>query len=446
MSDEFKFRALTSEDWKDIVDESLTGEAGLRLKGDIKDGFFISKPLDSGIVDCRWHRIVLDADIPENSTLTVSFYSTEIKEGAETWSETIVFKKSVGDALVQVPPGRYIKLKIDFYREEGEESLVLRQVKIYYPRLSYLRYLPAVYQEESASKEFLERFLSVFESALHDSEETISRIPRYFDPLATQDEFVPWLASWLSLDLYELLEEKNKNREFILRAVEFYKQKGTVSGIAALVSFLTGKKCCVKEYMNIVFRSYGMEHEGEGIVDSSECSEDIERTAENIICTKFHRETSKTVDTAKPDLLANMGKYCDEVHYVTETSKDGRYSPHVIGLFIFLDAGESLVIEEGELRKIINSFLPVFVRAEIITVEGPFKEEYAISRIIDGYKDIVDSFLKEEYKGMQEVYKDRVNWNWLCTYNDKDNGRTNDLKYRTPHDKITPQSKCEDSL
>jgi hypothetical protein len=198
--------------------------------------------------------------------------------------------------------------------------------------------------------------------------------------------------------------------------------------------------------MNNVFRSYGMEHEGEGIVDSSECSEDIERTAENIICTKFHRETSKTVDTANSDLLANMGKYCDEVHYVTETSKDGRYSPHVIGLFIFLDAGESLVIEEGELRKIINTFLPVFVRAEIITVEGPFKEEYAISRIIDGYEDTLHSFLKEEYKGMQEVYKDRVNWNWLCTYNDKDNGRTNDLKYRTPHDKITPQSKCEDSL
>ncbi|MCK4731571.1 MAG: hypothetical protein KAT65_03850, partial [Methanophagales archaeon] len=316
--------------------------------------------------------------------------------------------------------------------EEGEESPVLKQVKLYYPRLSYLRYLPAVYQEDSASKEFLERFLSVFESALHDSEETISRLPTYFDPKAAPDEFVPWLASWLSLDLYELLEEKN--REFILRAVEFYKQKGTVSGIAALVSFLTGKKCCVKEYMNIVFRSYGMEHEGEGIVDISECRKNIERTAETVICTKFHRETSKTVDTAKPDLLANMGKYCDEVHYVTETSKDGRYSPHVIGLFIFLDAGEKLVIDEDELRKIINSFLPVFVRAEIITVEGPFKEEYAISRIIDGYKDTIHSFLEEEFKDVGGVYKDSVNWNWL--YTNTVEGRTNDLQYRTPHSKI----------
>ena len=433
MNNEFKFRVLTREDWgKGTRDELMIREdGGLELED--RDGSYTSEPLDSGIVGCHWHRIVLDADIPENSTLTVSFYSTEIKEGAETWSEPIVFKKSVGDALVQAPPGRYINLKIDFHREEGEESLVLKQVKLYYPRLSYLRYLPAVYQEESASKEFLERFLSVFESALHDSEETISRIPRYFDPMAAPDEFVPWLASWLSLDLYELLGDKN--REFILRAVEFYKQKGTVSGIAALVSLLTDKTCCVKEYMNNVFRSYGMEHDEEDkIVDISECREDIERTAENIICTKFHRETSKTVDTAKPDLLANRGKYCDEVHYVTDTSKDGRYSPHVIGLFIFLDAGEKLVIDEDELRKIINSFLPVFVRAEIITVEGPFKEEYAISRIIDGYKDTIHSFLEEEFKDVGGVYKDNVNWNWL--YTNTVEGRTNDLQYRTPHSKI----------
>jgi phage tail-like protein len=416
MANEFKFRALTNEDWKDIEDKDLTAEGGLRLKKDKGDGCYISKSLDSGKEGCRWHRIVLDADVPENSTITVFFYSSDKEEAAKSWYGTLVFKKvnddfkNPKDALVQTPPGRYISLKIDFH-SEGRESPVLRQVKIYYPRLSYLRYLPAVYQEESASKDLLERFLSIFESALHDSEETISWLPMYFDPMATQAEFVPWLASWLSLDLYELLGDKN--REFILRAVEFYKQKGTVSGIAALVSFLTGKKCCVKEYMNNVFRSYGMEHDEEDeIVDISECRKNIERTAENIICTKFHRKTSKTVNTAKLDLLANMGKYCDEVHYVTDTSKDGRYSPHVIGLFIFLDAGEKLVIDEDELHKIINSFLPVFVRAEIITVEGPL----------------------EEFKDVGGVYKDNVNWNWL--YTNTVEGRTNDLQYRTPHSKI----------
>lgn len=431
MADELKFQVLTKENWKKGTREGLRirADGGLELEDD--KGSYTSEPIDSGMDGCRWHYAVFDVDIPANSTFTVSFCSSEKEEAAKSWSGPIPLRDTKY-ALVQALPGRYIRLKMDFHRDEGEESPVLRRVELFYPRPSFLRYLPAVYQEESASKEFLERFLSIFEHALYDSEETISRIPVYFDPKAAPDEFVPWLARWLSLDLYELLGDKN--REFILRAVDFYKQKGTVSGIASIVSFLTGKKCCVKEYMNNVLRTYGMEHEGEGIVDISDCRENIEKTAENIICTKFYRETSKTVDTAKPDLLANMGTYCDEVHYVTETSKDGRYSPHVIGLFIFLDAGEKLVIDEDELRKIINSFLPVFVRAEIIAVEGPFKEEYAISRIIDGYKDTIHSFLEEEFKDVGGVYKDNVNWNWL--YTNTVEGRTNDLQYRTPHNKI----------
>jgi phage tail-like protein len=302
---------------------------------------------------------------------------------------------------------------------------VLREVKVYNPRLSYLRYLPAVYQEESASKEFLERFLSVFESALYDSEETISRIHVYFDPMATPDDFVPWLASWLSLDLYELL--KDKNRDFILRAIEFYKQKGTASGIAALVSFLTGTKCCVKEYMNNVFRTYGMEHYGE---------DEQEEIVNERGCMKFYRTMSRTVNTEDRALLADMGAYSDKVHYVTDTSKKGRYSAHVIGLFIFLPLGEKLVIKEDELHKIINSFLPVFVRAEIVIVEVPHSERYDISRIHDEYADSIHSDLGEVIEEVIGAYKDTVNWNWLYTYNGIYDGRTNDLYYRTPHSRI----------
>ena len=450
MNNEYKFRVLTKEDLEKgtIKNLKVRDDGGLEFfepkKGFVRffrikpkrEGSYTSKPLDSGIEGCRWHRIVLDADIPRNATLTVSFSSSEKEEADESWSGTIVFKNAK-DALVQAPPGRYITLKIDFHRGEGEESPVLRQVKIYYPRLSYLRYLPAVYQEKSASKEFMERFLSIFESALYDSEETISRIPLYFDPKATPKHFVPWLASWLSLDLYELLGDRN--REFILRAVELYKQKGTASGIARLVSFLTGKKCCVKEYMNNVFRSYGMEHdEGDEITDMRKCTKYIEDT-KSYECTKFHHRTSKTVDTSKRDLLANMGKYCDEVHYVLDTSETGRYSPHVIGLFIFLLAGEKHLEEEEELHEVIDSLLPVFVRAEIITVEVPFLEEYVISRIFDEKKDVEDIihvFLEEKIKDVRGVYKDNVNWNWLYTYKDAYNGHTNDLQSRTPHSGI----------
>jgi len=361
MDKEFKFRVLTTCDW----DEGTMDGLSIRKDGGLEpfghDGSYTSKPLDSGIKDCRWHRIVLDADIPKNSTITISFCSSESEDAAETWSGKIVFLDGARDALVQTPPGRYLRLKIDLHRE-GEEMPVMRQAKIYYPGHSYLRYLPPLYQEDPASKEFLARFLSLFESVMYEREETISEIPARFDPMATPEEFLPWLASWLSLDLYESMGDKN--REFIMHAAELYKEKGTASGIVSLVTLLTEKRCCVKEYMNNVFRTYGMEHH------------DVAEIIDERGCMKFHRTMSGTVNTAEPDILAGMDTYRDLVHYVTDTSKTGRYSQNVIGIFIFLAEGEGLPIEVDELYRIIKSFLPVFVRAEIILVGVPSDETY----------------------------------------------------------------------
>ena len=440
MDEEFKFRVLTGEDWGEGTRDGLkVVDGGLELDG--RDGSYTSEPIDSGVEGCRWHRVVLDADIPDNSTLTVSFYSSdsEKEEAAKNWSGTIVFTADARDALVEAPPGRYIGLKIDFHRE-GTECLLLKQVKIYYPRLTYLRYLPAVYQEEGTSKEFLERFLSIFESALHDSEETISGMSMYLDPMAAPKEFYPWLAGWLSLDLYELL--KDKNRDFILRAAELYRRKGTVSGITDLVSLLTGKKCCVKEYANNVFRSYGMEHRGEAETDDGmrerlrKCRRKTERVGD-IECTKFYRKTSITVDTTNPDMRASMGRYCDEVHYVMDTAKDGRCNPQVIGLFIFLPPGERLLVDKDELPKIINSFLPVFVRAKIDIVELPCDEKYYINTIIEEWKNHIHGFLEERIKALQGVYIDHVDWDWIYTYSAKHpEGTTNNIDYRTPHSEI----------
>ena len=427
MLNEFKFRALTREDWKDLgkkEEEPLIYREGLRLKESKTSGIYSSNPLDSGIPGCKWHRIVLDGNIPENSTLTVSFYASDKEKTAKSFIARRVFKNAK-DALVEVPQGRYLSLKIEFHRE-GKDSPVLQKVKIYYPELSYLRYLPAVYRENSKSKEFLERFLSIFESALYDSEETIAGIPGYFDPMAAPPEFYRWLASWLSLDLYELLQDRNN--EFILRAVEFYKQKGTSEGIASLVSFLTGKKCCVKEYMNNVFRSYGMEHkEAEDIADEWECAN------------SYHR-TSETVDIKDAYLIAKMGEHDDRMHYTIDTSENGKYSPHVIELFIFLPNGEELKIDKYQLLKIINSFLPVFVRAKINIVEV-YDEQYYLSWILDEYSDVVHGLTQERIE-VGDFYKDRVSWKWLCTWKDGYQTLTNDLNYRTVQVNVDVEQKC----
>lgn len=360
---EFGFRALTSEDWSNADASQITGldrHDGLRLERTAgvyrKEGHYLPDPLDSGIFECRWHRIVIDAEIPRNTHLEVKVYTSDLPNLVDAPTEVCTFAGGVRDCLIRAGPGRYIKLEIGFFGD-GQETPLLRLVKIHYPRLSYLRYLPAIYQDDAQSRDFLERFLSVFESMLFASEETISNLPARFDPMAAPEDFLEWLGRWLALDNYELLGEKN--REFMQRAVEFYHQKGTAEGLASLVSFLTGKECCVKEYMNNVFRSYGREHYE---------ADEIEGPGR---CQTFFHGLSMSVDTnPQHGMIANMGQYLDRVHYTFDSRPDGKYSTKGVGLFIFLKPGETLQIKDDELKKMIDAFLPVFIHIDITKVES----------------------------------------------------------------------------
>ena len=389
-----------------------------------KEGSCTSPEIDSGIPGCRWHCIDLDADIPKDSRIDIIL---KISDDRSNWKD-LVGRTVTSEDLRYVPisaiGGRYLKLVLTLHKD-GEDAPVLRKVTINYPRPPYLSYLPALYQDDSASKDFLERFLSIFESEMYDLEETISRIPDLFDPSRTPERFVPWLAEWLSLDLYQLLGEKN--RAYILRARGFYGQKGTAPGLASLVSFLTGNKCCVKEYMNNVFRSFGREHEE---------AKEVSDTG----CTSFYHQTSLTVNTKDGTLLSDMGTYYDRVHYTVDTSNKGLIAPNVVGLFIFISCEPT--IDKEELKKIIDSFLPIFVRVEIFLVEL-WDEAIDENGIQDAYKDLVQSLSEEFVVGVSGSYKDTVSWNWLLTYkkgsvsNDLcEKGRTNNLSYRTPQSNL----------
>ncbi|GEM_PF-2141275 len=299
-----------------------------------------------------------------------------------------------------------------------------------------LKYLPAAYQEDSKSREFLEKFLGVFGFQLDASERLISDIPSYFDPLAVDrplrpewclshdnKELTSWLADWLSLDLYELFEIKT-NKEYLLKATEFYKRKGTPEGLAALAAFLTGKKCEVKEYINNVFRSYGMEH----------CSE-----SDKILgCTEFNRQWSKTVNTDDPALLADMRRVKDRVHYTWDSREEGLYSPYSIGLYITVPIGESLKVDEKyqkQLIKIIESFLPAFVKITIIIITI-VDEKYPLSGI-DDYKDHIYLIQNESAVPSEGEYRDRIPqvlniYTYPYSYDPKGNDyMTNDPYYWT---------------
>ena len=236
-------------------------------------GTYYSKTLDSGILGCQWHRIFLETDMPPKTTIEISYASSDDgnlknkidneiidrtvskKEKAKyldkpeilNWSEP---EQNPKDMLFRGKIGRYLWLKVTLSTFDEKVKPTITQMKIHYPRISYLRYLPAIYQENPVSKEFLERFLSIFETASDDLENKISHIYKYFDPDTVPQNFLNWLASWLNVALEEDWNEEKK-RQLIREAYSLYKQKGTLSGLKRLIEIYTGKKPELLEYSQI---------------------------------------------------------------------------------------------------------------------------------------------------------------------------------------------------
>jgi phage tail-like protein len=135
--------------------------------------------------------------------------------------------------------GRYLWLRIQLTAYDADSRPRITAIKVSYPRLSLLRYLPPVYQEDPVSAAFLERFLALFETVFQEVDLQITDLYRKFDPKTTPPEFLSWLASWVSLTLNDALPEDRK-RQLIAQSPFLFQTKGTLAGIRRFLSAYTG--------------------------------------------------------------------------------------------------------------------------------------------------------------------------------------------------------------
>lgn len=107
---------------------------------------------------------------------------------------------------------------------------------------SYLQYLPAPYQGDP----FLGHFLLIFESILGPIEQTIDMLVHYFDPRLTPAELLPWLASWVGIELDENWSLARR-RELVYWAVTLYRWRGTRRGLRDHLRLYTGRAPLIVE-------------------------------------------------------------------------------------------------------------------------------------------------------------------------------------------------------
>ncbi len=222
-----------------------------------KEGIYLSEPLDSEIYRCQWHSVALEGDIPDGARVLAETFTAEtpldlidLENLADTaWKtqqQATAFPNGAWDCLITSPPGRFLYLRLTL-RGNGVITPRLDRIKLFMPRISLRRYLPAVFAENPVSADFTDRMLAVFDSLFRSVEREIDYFARYLDPMSapaardprTLTDFLTWLASWMGVILDRSWDERRR-RMFLREASLFHQLRGTTEGLRRQVLLYLG--------------------------------------------------------------------------------------------------------------------------------------------------------------------------------------------------------------
>ncbi len=262
-----------------VINKKMDYDRGFLRGGEFRDGrlrildgsssaYFFSRLFDSREMDTEWGRIILNAPENAGAALQLSVYASEndwIRVGERRYSlqslisdgglsekrkeelfAPLLKKRFVGktDVLLNGISGRYLFFALTLFRQESEISC--GDICLYFPKQSWLDYLPAVYRQDPAGADFTERFLGIFQSLYDDREREIRSSAELLTPSACSRQLLEELAEWHDLkDVY--LWTDDKLRQLIERAPEFSAMRGTVGGLREYLKLYTGEDPVIRE-------------------------------------------------------------------------------------------------------------------------------------------------------------------------------------------------------
>jgi phage tail-like protein len=95
--------------------------------------------------------------------------------------------------------------------------------------------LPGVYLEDSLTQRFTEGLDVVLAPVFM----TLDCLDAYLDPWLTPPDFLPWLASWVGIELDETWPE-SRQRAMVAAAPRLHRDRGTHRGLVEYLELLTG--------------------------------------------------------------------------------------------------------------------------------------------------------------------------------------------------------------
>jgi phage tail-like protein len=108
---------------------------------------------------------------------------------------------------------------------------------------TYLRYLPAIYQDDP----FLGRFLRVFEEILCPIQTMVNALPEMFDPRLAPPVMLERLASWVGSQR-PVGSPETRWRQLVRQTLWLHRWRGTKRGLRAALEATTGRRPLITEY------------------------------------------------------------------------------------------------------------------------------------------------------------------------------------------------------
>src|SRR5262245_50430343 len=183
----------------------IATDGSLQLAPGEVRGVALAGPFQTELPQTEWFRLVADAAALTPNT-HIQFFTFTIESGpppffpgaAEPFANAgwIPTPRDLLDVLVLNPPARQLWLGIAL-RGSGGESPAISQMRIEYGRDTYLEHLPSLYAHDLNGRDFTERMLALYQTAVESVEHEIEDLPLLFDPAAASfPDWLDWLNGW----------------------------------------------------------------------------------------------------------------------------------------------------------------------------------------------------------------------------------------------------------
>jgi phage tail-like protein len=157
--------------------------------------------------------------------------------------------------------------------------------------------LPALYQDDG----FTQRFTSAFDAMLAPLFASLDNFSAYLDPWLAPEDFLEWLASWFGMALDESWS-LDRRRALVAKAFDFYRMRGTASGLKSQVEVLTGGTVAL--------------HETGGVTTSATAGAALPGSPNFAVLVQVTVDDPSTVNVSRLDALVASAKPAHVTHKI----------------------------------------------------------------------------------------------------------------------------------